>query len=59
MTLKTRSTGRTVGYIPRAAQIRIDQRSREIHGRRAALDRARRVARNVNRAWEQDQRGPA
>jgi hypothetical protein len=45
---------RAVGHIPHAAQVRVDQRVREILARRVALDRARHAAKRVNRAWEQE-----
>ena len=39
---------RTVGHISHAAQVRVDQRVKEIVARRVALDRARRAAQRLN-----------
>ena len=39
---------RMVGYVPHAAQIRVDQRVKEILARRVALDRVRRAAQQLN-----------
>jgi hypothetical protein len=60
MTLKPPSTERTptVGHISRAAQVRVDERLREIRAHRVALDRARPAAEDVNRAQEQDRCRP-
>jgi hypothetical protein len=38
----------TVGHLSHAAQMRIDQRVKEILARRVALDRARRAAERFN-----------
>jgi hypothetical protein len=38
---------RTVGHTAHAAQVRIDQRVKEILARRVALDRARRAAQRL------------
>jgi hypothetical protein len=56
MTLKPGPTERprTIGHTPHAAQVRVDQRVREIVARRVALERAQHTAQRVNRAWEQD-----
>jgi hypothetical protein len=58
MTLKPEPSERprTVGHTSHGAQVRVDQRVKEILARQVAIDRARRAAQSVNCAREQDQR---
>jgi hypothetical protein len=48
--MKTGLAERThmVGHVSHAAQVRVDQRVKEIVARRVALDRARRAAQRLN-----------
>jgi len=39
---------RTVGHVSHTAQVRVDQRVKEIVARRVALDRARRASQRLN-----------
>jgi hypothetical protein len=50
MTLKPGLTehARMVGYVSHAAQVRVDQRVKEILARRVALDRARSAAQRLD-----------
>ena len=52
MTSRPRTTERvrTVGYVSRAAQVRVDRRVQDILARGAALDRARRAAQRLTSA---------
>jgi hypothetical protein len=45
---------RTIGHTSHEAQVRVDQRVREVVARRVALNRAQHAAQRINRAGEQN-----